>query len=114
MKNRKFTEEFKRDLINQIDSGVIRKSAAAREHNLSLSLIDRWRKQIHEGTLKHSPSPREKQLERELDLYKKKVGELSLQVDLLKKVNEYSQSMRKSNGYIVTGRNMGQLKKGAN
>jgi len=57
-------------------------------------LLDRWQKQIHEGTLRSRPSAREKQLERELDLYKKKVGELSVQVDLLKKLN----------GYVVTGK----------
>ena len=103
---RQHSEEFKRNLIHQIDSGAITKAAAIREHNIAPSLLERWRKQVHEGTLKHMPSAREKQLERELDQYKKKVGELSLQVDLLKKVKEYSLSLRRSNGYIVTGRNL--------
>jgi transposase-like protein len=100
-KYRHFDEEFKRDLIARIDSGVITKSHAAREHNLSSSLVDRWQKQIHEGSLRSRPSAREKQLERELDLYKKKVGELSVQVD--KKLKEASASTRRLNGYIVTG-----------
>lgn len=102
-KYRSFDEEFKRDLIARIDSGAMTKSQAARENNLSSSLVDRWQKQIHEGTLRIRPSAREKQLERELDLYKKKVGELSVQVDLLKKLKEASASMRRSNGYVVTG-----------
>jgi transposase-like protein len=100
---RYFEEEFKRNLITQIDGGAITKAQAARENALSPSLIDRWRRQIHEGTLKARPTVREKQLERELDQYKKKVGELTVQVDLLKKINEYSASLRKSNGYVVTG-----------
>ena len=103
---RQHSEEFKRNLTHQLDSGSITKAEASREHNLSGSLIDRWRRQIHEGTLKHLPSAREKQLEKELDKYKKKVGELSLEVDLLKKLKEYSQSMRRSDGYVVTGRNI--------
>lgn len=48
-KYRRFSEEFKRTLIAQIDSGAISKAAAAREHALSPSLLDRWQQQIHTG-----------------------------------------------------------------
>ena len=34
-----------------------------------------------------------------------------MEIDLLKKIDEYSRRMRKSNGFIVTGRNMA-VKKG--
>jgi len=112
-KYRSFDEEFKRDLIARIDSGELTKSQAAREHNLSSSLVDRWQRQIHEGSLRSRPSAREKQLERELDLYKKKVGELSVQVDLLKKLKEASASMRRSNGYVVTGKVSARSGKGS-
>jgi len=112
-KYRHFEEDFKRDVVARIDSGAITQAQVAREHNLSPSLLDRWRKQIHEGTLRSRPSAREKQLERELDVYKKKVGELSVQVDLLKKLNETSASMRKSNGYVVTGKQSARSRKGS-
>ncbi len=112
-KYRSFDEEFKRDLIGRIDSGAMTKSQAARENNLSSSLIDRWQRQIHDGTLHSRPSAREKRLERELDLYKKKVGELSVQVDLLKKLNETSAFMRRSNGYVVTGKPSARSGKGS-
>ena len=81
-KYRHFSEDFKRDVISQIDSGTITKTQASREYSLSPSLIDRWRRQIHEGTMRPRASAHEKQLERELDTYKKKVGELTVQVDL--------------------------------
>ena len=112
-KYRHFEEEFKRDVVARIDSGAITQAQAAREHNLAPSLIDRWRKQVHEGTLRTRPSAREKRLERELDVYKKKVGELSVQVDLLKKLNETSASMRKSDGYVVTGKPSARSRKGS-
>ncbi len=112
-KYRSFSKEFKESLVAQIDSGAITKSAAAREHNISISLLDRWQKQLHEGTLRSIPTAREKQLERELDRYKKKVGELAVQVDLLKKLNATSAISRKSNGYVVTGRNTDPSKRGA-
>ncbi len=112
-KYRQFSEEFKRSLVAQIDSGAISKAAAAREHELSSSLIDRWQQQIHDGTLQSRPTARERQLERELDRYKKKVGELTIQNELLKKLNETCASMRRSSGYVVTGATTGQSKRGA-
>ena len=83
-KYRQFTEEFKRSLVAQIDSGAISKAAAARENNISPSLIDRWQQQIHDGRMQSRPTARERQLERELDHYKKKFGELTIQNELLK------------------------------
>ena len=112
-KYRQFTEDFKRSLVAQIDSGAISKVAAARENNISPSLIDRWQKQIHDGRMQSRPTTRERQLERELDRYKKKVGELTIQNELLKKLNETCASMRRSNGYVPTGRTMDRSGKGA-
>jgi transposase-like protein len=112
-KYRHFTEEFKRGLIAQIDSKAISKAAAARENDIAPSLLDRWQQQIHEGKLESRPSARERQLERELDRYKKKVGELTIQNELLKKLNETCASMRRSSGYVVTGPSTDQSKGGA-
>lgn len=110
---RQYSDEFKRSLVAQIDSGDITKAAASREHNISPSLIDRWRKQIHEGLMPYRPTARERQLERELDRYKKKVGELTIQNELLKKLNATYASTRKSSGSIVTGGATGRSKRGA-
>ena len=101
---RYFTEEFKRNLIGQVDGGAITQAQASRENSLSPSLLDRWRRQIHDGSLRARPTANEKRLERELEQYKKKVGELTIQIDLLKKISEFSASMRRSNGYVVTGK----------
>jgi len=112
-KYRQYSEEFKRALIAQIDSGAVTKAAASRENNISPSLIERWQQQIHEGRMQSRPTARERQLERELDCYKKKVGELTIQNELLKKLNETYASRRRSNGYVVTGGSTDQSKRGA-
>jgi transposase-like protein len=112
-KYRHFTEEFKRGLIAQIDNGEISKAAASREHNLASSLLDRWQQQIHEGRMTSRPSAREQQLERELDQYKKKVGELAVQNELLKKLNATYTYTKRLNGYVVTGGNTDPSKRGA-
>jgi transposase-like protein len=102
-KYRHFTLEYKQGIVQEIESGLRSKAAIAREEKLASSLIDRWQEQYRVGTLKDHPSARERQLEKELDRYKKKVGELTVENDLLKKIDEYCRRMRKSNGYVATG-----------
>lgn len=104
-KYRYFTLEYKQRIVQEIESGLRTKAAIAREEHLSSSLIDRWQKQVHEGTMVDHPSVRERQLMRENDWYKKKVAEQAMEIDLLKKIDEYSARMRRSNGFIVTGLN---------
>ena len=107
-KYRQFSEEFKRSLVAQIESGVISKAAAARENDISPSLINRWQNQICEGNMQLRSTARERQLEKELDHYKKKVGELTIQNELLKKLNETYPATRRSCGCVVTGGNTGR------
>ena len=108
-KYRNHSDDFKRQLITEIDSGIITVSQASRDHNISPSLIDRWRNQIHEGTMIPHKSKREKELEKELEKYKIKVAELTLANDFLKKAQNLTR-MKKSNGYIVTPKKSDQSK----
>ena len=103
-KYRYFPLEYKQRIVQEIEAGQRTKAAIAREEHLASSLIDRWQKQVHEGTLRDHPTQKEHQLARELDWYKKKVAEQAMEIDLLKKIEEYSARMRRSNGSIVTGR----------
>ena len=48
---RKFEAAFKRQLVQQIEAGGLTRMQAARTHQLSPSLIDRWRKQFLEQKL---------------------------------------------------------------
>lgn len=105
-KYRTHTAEFKRDLIDRIEKNETTITEAAREYNISHSLIEKWRDKFQSGTLAERSTPRERQLEKELDLYKKKVGELTLEVDFLKKLKEFSASRKKSTSSIITGNNL--------
>lgn len=109
-KYRHFPLEFKQRVLQEIESGSRTKAAVAREEHISGSLIDRWQKQSREGVLKDHPTSKERQMSRELDWYKKKVAEQAMEIDLLKKIDEYSRRMRSLNGSVVTGRNMGSRK----
>lgn len=110
-KYRHFTLEYKQSIIQEIESGSRSKAAIAREENLASSMLDRWQQQYRSGTMVNHPSARERELMKENDWYKKKVAEQAREIDLLKKIDEYSRHMRKSNGCIVTGRNAAVLRK---
>lgn len=85
-KHRHFPLEFKQSIVQEVESGLRSMVAVSREEKISCSLIDRWRKQVREGTLIDYPTAWERQLERELERYKKKVGELTLENDILIKM----------------------------
>jgi len=112
-RQRRFTNQFKRNLVDQIEAGLISQSQAARDHTISPSLISRWRHQIQDGTLIDRPTAREKALERELERYKKKVGELILVNDTLKKIQEKRRRLKLLNESVVSPRTLAQSKKDA-
>ena len=112
-KYRTYSYQFKRELVEQIDAGVISQGQAARENDISPSLITRWMTKVQEGSLIEKPTAREKKLERELEHYKKKVGELTVLADYLKKIAERSQRMKRLNSCVVTQKTLDRSKEPA-
>ena len=106
-KYRAFPLDFKKQVVAAIESGSKTKAAVCREHSLSPSLVARWYDQAHAGMLRDGPTAKERQLERELEQYKKKVGELTLENDLLKKLRRDSAQQKRFGGSVITGRIMG-------
>jgi transposase len=104
-KRRQFDVSYKQSLVNEINSGQRTLLQVSRDEGIAHSVLERWQEKADAGTLQEAPTPRERKLERELDRYKKKVGELTMQVELLKKLDASLARMRKSNGYVVTGMN---------
>jgi len=104
-KYKTYSNEFKRQLVSEIDAGVISLSEAARQHEVSRSLVERWSAKVHEGTLVDRPTTKEKQLERELEKAQAKIGQLTMLVDILKKTSKPLPSTNGSNGCVVTGEN---------
>jgi transposase len=82
---RKFDSQFKTKLCEMVRGGMATVSEACQEYQLSRSVMDRWLAAFDEGHLNGSASNREKELERENEKLKAKVGELTMQIDILKK-----------------------------
>ncbi len=104
-KYKTYTAEFKQQLVEQILSGAITQSHAARQNQISPTLISRWIKKFQQGVIfEDRPTAQEKSLERELERYKKKCAELLLENDLLKKLQKHSARTKRSSGSVTSMR----------
>lgn len=110
---RKFEVEFKRRLVEQIEAGQITVNAAARQHQISPSVIQRWRAQYEANQLVDRPSSRERALEAENERLKAKVGDLVMQIDHFKKLQSWLERNRNVDTAVITGKNWDRYRKGA-
>jgi transposase-like protein len=113
---RKFSEEFKVKLVRQIDEKMITASAAARKYQISGGLVYNWIRR-YRGTdparIVEKPTVRERELERENAALKEKLAELFMQVELLKKAEDWVANKKSASSSIYTSSNWARYKKGA-
>lgn len=110
---RKFTVGFKQQVIQEIESGLVTKAQAARKYEVSAGVIDRWIWKHRDGTLREKPSSEEVAVKAENERLKAKIGELTMQIDLLKKLEAYAQQKRKEDTSVITAKNLAQFQRGA-
>ena len=96
-----------------MESGLLSVSAASRKHQISASVIDRWRYQARQGGLERPPSVREKFLERENRELKERLAELYLEVDHLKKIGDWLRRHKNGTTSVITAQSLTRLPKGA-
>jgi transposase-like protein len=107
---RKFSAEFKKQVIQEVESGLSL-NEAARRHQISTSLISTWRDLLRHGNLVDKPSKREKTLEKEIERYKAKVAELLMENDVLKKFHQWSRRQKKLDSSVITAKNLEEFQK---
>lgn len=110
---RKFDLPFKQKIIQLIESGEISQSEAARQYQLAPSLIQRWRSQKPKGLLRETPSKEMRLLQIENDRLKKKLAELVMDIELLKKVEAYARQKRSVDTCVITSKNLARFQEGA-
>ncbi len=107
---RKFSLEFKRQIVEDVRAGVITTAQAIRQHELSSSIIYRWKDQYEHGKLNHEAT-KVGALENKIAELERKVGQQAMELDLLKKAREqYLRSLSDKSSAVVT---MGPSKRGA-
>src|ERR1035438_4534084 len=108
---RKFSAEFKKQVIQEVESGLSL-NEAARRHQISTSLISTWRDLLRHGNLVDKPSKREKTLEKEIERYKAKVAELLMENDVLKKISPMEPAPEKARFIRDHRQELGGISKG--
>lgn len=112
-RRRMFAVEFKRQVVEEIASGLVTTAEATRKYDVSQGVIDRWKAKVQAGTLVEKPTTEGKALRAENERLKAKIGELTMQIDLLKKLEAYAQRKRKEDMCVITAKNLAVLSGGA-
>jgi transposase-like protein len=108
---RKFDIQFKIRVCETIRGGLATVSEVCREYQLSRTVVDRWLVAFDDGTLTERSRIRERELERENERLKAKVGELTMQIDILKKIDDWKRRERSVASSIITEENLAQFQR---
>jgi transposase len=100
MKYRTYTKEFKRQLVEEVLSGVSTRAALCRKHNIARGQLGRWQKQYAKGRFDNEPIAEAAVKERVQQL-EQMVGRLTLDNDLLKKALKHALSQREENESLL-------------
>ena len=83
-KQRKFSAEFKQQVIQELLSGVSTAAQLTRRHEISSGLLYHWKKQYYKNLFSDSPN-REAALQQRVTQLEQLVGKLTLENEFLKK-----------------------------
>lgn len=106
---RKFDVQFKMQVCQAIEAGTHSIKEICQEHQLQRPIVDNWVRRYVSGGLVGSPTSRERELERENEKLKAKIGELTMTVDVLKKMEVWKKQLKSANSSIVTSKNLAQF-----
>lgn len=112
-RKRQFDIGFKRQVVQEVESGNISLSAAGRKYELSPNLINQWRDKFRGGALSDQPTKRERELEKELERYKVLLAEAHADREFLKKAQDYARRLRRQDTAVITGQNIDQFRTGS-
>lgn len=110
---RRFDVQFKTRICEMVRGELSSIGEICREYQLSRTVVDRWLEAFDNGKLSERSSSRERQLFRENERLKTKVGELTMQIDILKKIDEWMKQERSVATSIVTEKNLAQFQRRA-
>ena len=94
---RTYSQEFKRQVVEELLSGESRPAQLCRRHNISSSLLYHWKRQYSLGKFNNEPIE-EAALKDRIEKLERLVGKLTLENELLKRGLQNSISQRPGNG----------------
>ena len=94
---RTFSQEFKRQVVEELLTGESRPAQLCRRHNISSSLLYHWKRQYGRGKFNNEPTA-EAALKDRIEKLERLVGRLTLENEFLKKGLQNSLSQSERNG----------------
>ena len=101
---RTFSQDFKRQVVEELLSGESRPAQLCRRHNISSSLLYHWKKQYSRGKFNNEPTA-EAALKDRIEKLERLVGRLTLENEFLKRGLQNSLSQSERNGRSSAGGN---------
>ena len=111
---RKFDVSFKIQVCQRLEAGIQQMKEVCHENQLQRAVVEVWLKRYAAGTLVTKANDRQKDLERENEKLKAKIGELTMTIDFLKKVEAWKKQQTSAASSIITSRNLAQFQRHAN
>ncbi len=108
---RTFDHAFKYKVCQNIDCGATTVPDVCKEYQVQRAVVERWFQLYVNGELEKKLGNREQELERELQKAQAKVGELTMQIDALKKLENLKREPKSENSFRVTSSTLDQFKK---
>lgn len=100
---RSFSNAFKRQVVEEYLSGGASQAQLSRRYNLSPHQIALWRKRYSQGSLNDSNDAVSLAKDARIRELERLVGKQALQIELLKKAEEYSRQERSGDSSIAYG-----------
>ena len=110
---RRFSNVFKRMVVEEHLSGSTTQAQLARRYNISPQLIIRWHQLYSRGKLIRDNDPDMLSRDARIRELERMVGKLTMENELLKKAAHYEQQKQRENSSIITGPNVVPYKRGA-
>jgi transposase len=96
---RTFTKEFKRQVVEEILSGTTTTAAICRQYSIAYPVVARWKKDYAMGRLDNEPTT-EAGYQEKIAKLERKVGQLTMENDFLKKVSQQVRSQQNKSASI--------------
>lgn len=110
---RKFDVQFKIQVCQRIEAGLQTIAEISRDNQIQRAVIEGWMQRYVADTLASKGTNREKELERENEKLKAKIGDLTMTIDLLKKMESWKKQQTSAASSIITSTNLAQFQKPA-
>ncbi len=110
-KQRKFSPEFKRQVVEEYLSGVSTAAQLCRRHSISSGLLYHWRKQYVKNTFEPD-AVKEAALEERVGQLEQALGKAHLEIEFLKKALHQSFESRKKGSSLPTTETLSKPSRG--